>query len=159
MPKRSAGVLLFRKSGDGLEALLVHPGDPYWAKRDTGVWSIPKGEYDEREDAETAARRELREETGIAVSGPLLALGTFRQPSGKLVTAFAARGAFDPADLKSDTCRLEWPPKSGRLIEIPEVDRAAWFRLEEALTKITKGQAPIIAALERKLAASAAEEP
>lgn len=153
MPKRSAGILLFREGRDGVEVLLAHPGGPFWASRDKGAWSIPKGEYDEIEDAQTAAKRELFEETGAVVSGRLIELGTFRQPSGKLVSAFAAEGDFDPNNLKSNKCQVEWPPKSGRFIDIPEIDRAAWFSLDEALTRITRGQVPIIRALEGRLAA------
>ena len=157
MTKRSAGILLFRKSHDGVELLLAHPGGPFWASKDAGVWSIPKGEYDETEDAQTAARREMWEETGIVVSGQLIELGTYRQPSGKLVSAWATEGDFDPRDLKSNNCQVEWPPKSGRLIDVPEIDRAAWFSVEEALTKITKGQIPIVQALAKKLSDGAGE--
>jgi len=157
MTKRSAGILLFRKSHDGVELLLAHPGGPFWASKDAGAWSIPKGEYDETEDAETAARREMWEETGVVVSGQLIELGTYRQPSGKLVSAWATEGDFDPRDLKSNNCQVEWPPKSGRLIDVPEVDRAAWFSIEEALTKITKGQLPIVQALATKLSDGAGE--
>jgi predicted NUDIX family NTP pyrophosphohydrolase len=154
MIKRSAGVLLFRHGRDGLEVLLAHPGGPFWSRRDEGAWSIPKGEYDERtEDAKTAARRELQEETGLAVTGELMELGWFRQPSGKLVCAFAAEGDFDPKDLKSNQCSVEWPPKSGRFLEVPEVDRVQWFSVAEAARKITKGQAPILDALTKELRA------
>ena len=151
MPKRSAGILLFRKSNERLEVLLAHPGGPFWVNKDKGAWSIPKGEFDDAEDAQAAARREFWEETGAVVSGPLLELGTHRQPSGKLVYAWAIEGDFDPNQLKSNSCRVEWPPKSGRWIEIPEVDRVAWFPLEEALEKATKGQVPIIRALAKSL--------
>ena len=157
MTKRSAGILLFRKGHDGVELLLAHPGGPFWANKDAGVWSIPKGEYDETEGAEIAAKREMREETGFVASGQLFELGTYRQPSGKLVSAWATEGDFDPRDLKSNNCQVEWPPKSGRLIDVPEIDRAAWFSIEEALTKITKGQIPIIQALAKKLSDGAGE--
>jgi predicted NUDIX family NTP pyrophosphohydrolase len=157
MTKRSAGILLFRKSHGGVELLLAHPGGPFWASKDAGVWSIPKGEYDETEDAQTAARREVWEETGIVVSGQLIELGTYRQPSGKLVSAWATEGDFDPKDLKSNNCQVEWPPKSGRLIDVPEIDRTAWFSIEDALTKITKGQLPIVQALAKKLSDGAGE--
>jgi predicted NUDIX family NTP pyrophosphohydrolase len=150
-PKRSAGVLLFRKCRRGVEVLLAHPGGPFWARKDLGAWTIPKGEYDEREDAQTAARRELWEETGIIASGPLMALGTHRQPGGKVVSAWAAEAEFDPNDLKCNACHVEWPPKSGRYIEVPEIDRAAWFSFAEALAKITRGQVPILRALAEKL--------
>ena len=150
MTKRSAGILLFRRTRHGVEVLLAHPGGPFWAHRDKGVWSIPKGEYDETEDARTAAMRELAEETGIVVSEPLIELGSYKQPSGKLVSAFAVEGDFDPKNLTSNNCRVEWPPKSGRFIDIPEVDRAAWFCVDEAVSRITKGQVPIVEALARR---------
>jgi predicted NUDIX family NTP pyrophosphohydrolase len=114
MRKRSAGILLFRKPHDCVEVLLVHPGGPFWAKKDEGVWSIPKGEYGETEDAWSAAKRELWEETGIVVSGEPTELGTYKQPSGKLVSAWAIEGDFDPRNLKSNNCRIVWPPRSGR---------------------------------------------
>ena len=152
MPKRSAGILLYRKSRKGVEVLLAHPGGPFWVTRDNGAWSIPKGEFDETEDAQAAARRELREETGIVVLGPLMELGTYRQPSGKRVSAWAVEDDFDPSKLKSNHCQVEWPPKSGRFIEVPEIDRVAWFSLQEALTKVTRGQIPILRALVEALA-------
>ena len=151
MPKRSAGVLLYRKTSEGLEVLLAHPGGPFWMSRDKGAWSIPKGEFDETEDAQAAARRELLEETGIVVSGPLMELGTYRQPSGKRVSAWAVENDFDPSKLRSNSCEVEWPPKSGRSIEVPEIDRVAWFSLEEALAKVTRGQVPILRALAEAL--------
>jgi predicted NUDIX family NTP pyrophosphohydrolase len=155
--KRSAGILLFRKSRGGVELLLAHPGGPFWAGKDEGAWSIPKGEYDGSEDAQIASRRELAEETGIVVSGQLIELGTYKQPSGKLVSAWAIEGDFDPRDLKSNNCRVEWPPRSGRLMDVPEVDRAAWFSIDDALKKITKGQLPIVQALAKKLVAGPGE--
>jgi len=155
--KRSAGILLFRKSHGGVELLLAHPGGPFWAGKDEGAWSIPKGEYDGSEDAQIAARRELAEETGIVVSGQLIELGTYKQPSGKLVSAWAIEGDFDPRDLKSNNCRVEWPPRSGRIMDVPEVDRAAWFSIDDALKKITKGQLPIVQALAKKLVAGPGE--
>ena len=152
MPKRSAGILLYRKGREGLQVLLAHPGGPFWTNRDKGAWSIPKGEFDETEDAQAAARRELLEETGIVVSVPLMELGTYRQPSGKRVSAWALEDDFDPSKLKSNNCQVEWPPKSGRFIEVPEIDRVAWFSLEEALAKVTRGQVPILRALAEALA-------
>ncbi len=107
-----------------------------------GIVSIPKGEYDEAEDALAAAKRELREETGIVVAGEFLELGTFKQPSGKLISAWAIERDFDPVELRSNTCSVEWPPKSGRTVDVPEVDRAAWFSITEAVNKITKGLVP-----------------
>jgi len=136
MPKRSAGLLVYRLQGDAREVFLVHPGGPFWAKKDRGAWSIPKGEYEEDEEPLTAAIRELREETGFVVSGNFLALGTIRQASGKLVTAWAVAGDFDAATLVSNTCEIEWPPRSGRLLIIPEVDRGAWLSISEARGRI-----------------------
>jgi predicted NUDIX family NTP pyrophosphohydrolase len=127
--------------------MLVHPGGPFWAKKDEGAWSIPKGIVDEGEDLLAAAKREFFEETGMAVEGEFLDLGMHKQP-GKTIGAWACEGDFDPATLKSNTFSLEWPPRSGRMAEFPEVDRAAWYPIEEALLKINKGQKPIIAALE-----------
>jgi predicted NUDIX family NTP pyrophosphohydrolase len=140
MPKKSAGILPFRTSSGRIEVLLVHPGGPFWARKDDGAWSIPKGEIGDGEDALAAARRELAEETGFALDGEPIPLGTLRQPGGKLVLAWAQRSDADPATLKSNTFSLEWPPGSGRLREYPEVDRAAWFPLEVARRKILKGQ-------------------
>jgi predicted NUDIX family NTP pyrophosphohydrolase len=148
MPKLSAGILLFRKRPAGVEVMLVHPGGPFWARKDDGVWSIPKGLVDEGEDLLAAAKREFLQETGMAVDGEFLDLGTHKQPGGKKIAAWACEGDFDPASLKSNTFSLEWPPRSGRLAEFPEVDRAAWCSIDDALEKINKGQKPIIAALE-----------
>ena len=138
MPNPSAGILLYRRASSGLEVFLIHPGGPFWAKKD--AWSIPKGEYTPDEDPLAAALREFQEETGSPVDGDFLALGVIRQPSGKQVTAWAVEGDFDPATLVSNTCQIEWPPRSGRHIEIPEADRGAWFTLESAREKIFKGQ-------------------
>lgn len=146
MAKHSAGILLYRRTAAGPQALLVHPGGPFWAKKDAGAWSIPKGEIGEGEAAAQAAMREFAEETGLTASGALEALGTFRQPSGKRITAFALEGDADPARLSSNSCRIEWPPGSARVIDIPEVDRAAWFTLPEAARRIIRGQRPILAA-------------
>src|SRR5205807_7688652 len=114
MAKQSAGIVLFRKVHEGIQFLLVHPGGPFWAKKDEGSWSIPKGLYNESEDALSAAKRELQEETGIVVTGEFLELGTFKQPSGKTILAWATEGDFDPANLSSNTFSMEWPPKSGK---------------------------------------------
>jgi predicted NUDIX family NTP pyrophosphohydrolase len=149
MTKRSAGLLLFREADGGREVLLVHPGGPFWAKKDAGAWSIPKGEIGEREDPLTAARREFEEETGVRPVGEALALEPRRQPGGKIVYAWAMRGDLDPAAVKSTTFSMEWPPRSGRWQEFPEIDRAEWFTLEEARTKILKGQVPFLDDLER----------
>lgn len=147
--KTSAGLLLYRDAAGRLEVLLVHPGGPFWAKKDAGAWSIPKGEIAEGEDPLAAAKREFEEETGTRPTGEAIALAPRRQASGKLVHAWAVRGDLDPAALKSTTFTLEWPPRSGRRQEFPEVDRAAWFTLDEAREKILKGQAPFLDDLER----------
>ncbi|HTV81757.1 MAG TPA: NUDIX domain-containing protein [Acidobacteriaceae bacterium] len=138
MPNPSAGILLYRRAAQSLEVFLIHPGGPFWAKKNR--WSIPKGEYSQDEEPLAAARREFEEETGLAVDGDFLPLGAIRQPSGKQVTAWALEGDFDPAALVSNTCSIEWPPRSGLLIEIPEADRGAWFSLEAARPKIFRGQ-------------------
>jgi predicted NUDIX family NTP pyrophosphohydrolase len=154
MAKRSAGILLFRRANESLEVLLVHPGGPFWATKDAGCWSVPKGEYGEFEDAFAAAKRELQEETGLVAAGEFIALGTFKQPSGKVVSAWALESDFDPQKLKSNFCSFEWPPKSGRFVEISEVDRAAWFTINEAKDKIVKGQVPILVSLAEKIGAA-----
>ncbi len=145
MTKQSAGILLYRGAGSSCEVLLVHPGGPFWAKKDDGAWSIPKGLIEPGEDPLQAARREFAEETGFVPEGEYVPLGVFRQPDGKLVHAWAVRGDFDPRQLKSNTFTMEWPPKSGQMREFPEADRAAWFAPEAALRKITKGQRPMLA--------------
>ena len=137
--------------------MLVHPGGPFWAKKDLGAWSIPKGLADDGEDLLDAAKREFLEETGMAVDGDFLELGAHKQPGGKTIVAFACEGDFDPASLKSNAFSLEWPPGSGRTAEFPEVDRAAWYSIDEALKKINKGQRPIIAALEALLIRSSGQ--
>ena len=141
---RSAGVILYRRRDDRVEVLLVHPGGPFWAKKDAGAWSIPKGEFDETETSEAAARREFEEETGIALTTPLRALAPVAQSRGKTVHAFAAEADLDPARIVSNTFTLEWPPRSGRMQAFPEIDRAAWFALDEARTRIVAGQRPIL---------------
>jgi len=147
MPKRSAGLLLYRLTGGEVEVFLVHPGGPYWAKKNKGAWSIPKGEIDEGEDPLSAARREFKEETGVWPEGEAIPLGTVRQPGGKLVTAFAVEGDLDADTIRSNTFTMEWPPRSGRMRAFPEVDRAGWFGKEEAERKILKGQRAILDAL------------
>jgi predicted NUDIX family NTP pyrophosphohydrolase len=153
MPKRSAGILLYRRASAGPEVFLVHPGGPFWAKRDEGAWSIPKGECQPGEDALAAARREFAEETGLRLEGEFVALGTYRQSSAKTVEVWAAEGDADPARLESNTFAMEWPPRSGRTQDFPEVDRAAWFSPPEAARKILKGQLPILEALFSRLRA------
>jgi predicted NUDIX family NTP pyrophosphohydrolase len=144
MAAKSAGILVYRRRAGTIEVLLVHPGGPFWARRDAGAWSIPKGEYSDDEDAEAAARREFAEETGWTIKGELKPLGEVRQKAGKAVTAFAGRGDFDPATLNSNRFDMEWPPKSGRTASFPEVDRAGWFGLAEAAEKILGGQRPLL---------------
>ena len=145
MPKQSAGLLLYRLHGTAIEVFLVHPGGPFWAKKDAGAWSIPKGEFEAGEEPLAAARREFTEETGLVVSGPFAALGTVRQSGGKTIHAFVAEAEVDVAQIKSNTFKMEWPPRSGRLAEFPEIDRAAWFPLEVAAEKINAGQAEFLA--------------
>ncbi len=144
MASRSAGILLWRRTAGALEVLLVHPGGPFWAKKDSGAWSIPKGELADGEDPEAAARREFVEELGGEVSGPLVPLGEVRQAGGKRVLGFAAEGDFDCAALKSNSFEMEWPPRSGRRTSFPEVDRADWFSLDAAREKILSGQRPFL---------------
>lgn len=144
MVAKSAGVLVYRRRARALEVLLVHPGGPFWAKRDAGAWSIPKGEYADDEQPEAAARREFAEETGWTLAGALTPLGEVRQKAGKAVTAFAAEGDFDPATLKSNEFEMEWPPRSGRRASFPEVDRAEWFSLDRAREKLIEGQRPLL---------------
>lgn len=147
MSRISAGLLLYRWNALRLEVLLVHPGGPYWARRDVGAWSIPKGEVEAGEDAMAAAYRELREETGFVVSGHLIPLGQSRQRSGKLVVAWAVAADVDPRQLHSNAIAIEWPPRSGKRCEFPEVDRVEWFDLAEARQRILSGQACFLDAL------------
>jgi predicted NUDIX family NTP pyrophosphohydrolase len=137
----SAGLLMFRRRHSGLEVLLVHPGGPFWRKKDLGAWSIAKGEYTEGETALEAAKREFEEETGIKPAGEFIPLDEIRQPSGKIITAWAFEGDCSPKEIRSNLFTMEWPPKSGKTQEFPEVDRAAWFSPEDARTRILKGQA------------------
>jgi predicted NUDIX family NTP pyrophosphohydrolase len=141
MAKMSAGLLLYRQGTDGLEVLLVHPGGPLWARKDDGAWSIPKGEIADGEGPLPAAQREFEEETGGRPSGEFIPLEPLKQPGGKLVYAWVVGADFDPATLRSNTFSMEWPPRSGRHSDFPEVDRAAWFGIHEARRKILKGQA------------------
>jgi predicted NUDIX family NTP pyrophosphohydrolase len=143
--KVSAGILLYRNRDGGREVLLVHPGGPVWARRDAGVWSIPKGEYEPAEEPLAAARREFAEELGVdPPEAEPVDLGEIRQKSGKLVRAFALEGDLDTSAVVSNTCDFEWPPRSGRMIEIPEIDRAEWFDLQTAAEKLIPAQAPLL---------------
>ena len=143
--KKSAGLLLYRENSGGLEVLLVHPGGPFWQKRDDGAWTIPKGEFDDDEDPLKAAQREFEEETGtVPPGGEFIPLEPVKQPSGKVVYAWAINGDFDLAKLRSNMFPMEWPPNSGKLQQFPEVDRADWLTMEIAKRKILKGQIPFI---------------
>jgi predicted NUDIX family NTP pyrophosphohydrolase len=150
MAKQSAGILLYRRKKDQLEVLLVHPGGPFWAKKDLGAWSIPKGEY-EGDDALAAARREFEEETGYPIGGATLALSPQKQKGGKVVDAWAVEGDLNPEALRSNTFEMEWPPRSGKRQRFPEIDKAGWFAVETALEKINPGQAAFILELTEKL--------
>jgi len=155
MPKLSAGLLLYRFAAGGPEVLLVHPGGPFYARRDDGVWSVPKGEHDADEDPQAVALREFEEELGApppVEPAHLVDLGTVRQKAGKLVTVWCAEGDFDPTEIRSMTFVTEWPPHSGRLQEFPEVDRAAWLPLPEARRKLIPAQAEFVDRLEALLA-------
>lgn len=145
MPKRSAGLLLYRFVDGAVEVLIAHPGGPFWAKKDEGAWSIPKGEYDEGDDPWSAARREFAEELGKQPpDGPRIDLRPVRQPGGKIVTAFAVRGDLDLDGTVSNTFTVEWPKGSGKVREYPEIDRAGWFGVPEARSKLLKGQRPLL---------------
>jgi predicted NUDIX family NTP pyrophosphohydrolase len=153
MPKRSAGLLLYRRRSDGeVEVMAVHMGGPAWARKDEGAWSIPKGEYSADEDPLRVARREFEEEIGRPPpEGPLLALGEIRQAGGKVVTAWALEADIDVSEIESNTFELEWPPRSGRLREFPEVDRAGWFDVETARRKLVRAQGCLLDALRERL--------
>ena len=142
---------MHRQSDSGLEVFLVHPGGPFWVNKDKGAWTIPKGEYQPDEDPLAAARREFEEETGFPATGKFLELGAVKQRSGKVVTAWAFEGNCDPAQLKSNTCEIEWPPRSGRQIEIPEVDRGRWFNIAQAREYIREDQRLFLDKLPAKL--------
>jgi predicted NUDIX family NTP pyrophosphohydrolase len=151
MQRRSAGILMYRRKGRDLEVFLVHPGGPIWAHKDAASWTIPKGEFEKDEVPLAAAIREFQEETSFPAKGDFIDLGVIKQKSGKLVYAWALEGDCDPSKLSSNTCEIEWPPRSGRKLEIPEVDRGAWFSLTEAREKIMTSQLPFIDALESKV--------
>jgi predicted NUDIX family NTP pyrophosphohydrolase len=142
--KRSAGILAFRKSGVSCEVFLVHPGGPFWKNKDEHAWSVPKGEFGEEENPFDAALREFREETGFTITGNFVELKPIKQPGGKIVHVWAVEANFDPAEIKCNTFMMEWPPGSGKEIEVPEVDKAEWFTLQSACQKIHKGQIPVI---------------
>lgn len=151
MPQKSAGILLYRTSNNGLEVFLVHPGGPFWKNKDAGSWSIPKGEFGDNEKPLDAAIREMKEETGITLNGEFIKLTPIKQKSGKLVFAFAKEFDLDPAQIKSNEFEMEWPPKSGEKKMFPEIDKADWFDIKTAKEKINQAQVELIAELQKKL--------
>jgi len=151
MPRKSAGILLYKIENKILKIFLVHPGGPFWAKKDDGAWSIPKGEFEDGEDPIDAAKREFEEETGIKISGDFIELKPVKQKSGKIVYAWAVEGDIDVSKIKSNEFEIEWPPKSGKMKTFPEIDKAAWFDLGEANKKIIEAQSSLIKELETKL--------
>jgi predicted NUDIX family NTP pyrophosphohydrolase len=154
-PRASAGVLVYRVVDDRIDVLLAHPGGPFWAKKDAGAWSIPKGEFDDAaEEAEAAARREFVEETGQPPPDTLVSLGSVKQSGGKVVQAFAGEGDVDVGAIRSNTFEMEWPPRSRRMQTFPEIDRAAWFTLDEARERILASQRPLLDALLATLASA-----
>jgi predicted NUDIX family NTP pyrophosphohydrolase len=157
MAKVSAGLLMHRFRDRELQVLLVHLGGPFWAKKDLGAWSVPKGEFAEDEDPLQAAKREFKEETSIDPVGEFVALSPVKQPSGKTIFAWAFEGDCDPSAIRSNTFQIEWPPGSGKRQEFPEIDRAEWFGFEAAMEKIAKGQAPLLKELLEKLDSGTSE--
>ena len=151
MGKTSAGLVMYRRRKEALEVFLVHPGGPFWSKKDLGAWSIPKGEYRADEDPLAAAKREFTEETGLQSGKEFIELTPIKQAGGKVVRAWAFEGDADPTAITSNSFSLEWPPRSGRQQTFPEVDRAAWFSIEEATQRILKGQVPLFGELQRLL--------
>ncbi len=151
MPKKSAGLLMYRRRNGVLQFFLVHPGGPFWEKKDLGVWSIPKGEYTPEEDPLSAAQREFEEETGLKASGPFVPLTPIKQPSEKIIQAWAFERDCDPKSIKSNTFSMEWPPRSGKVQEFPEIDRGEWLGIEEATQKIQPGQVGFLLELQQML--------
>lgn len=142
---------MYRRSGEQLEVFLVHPGGPYWSKKNEGVWTLPKGEFEDGEEPLAAARREFYEETGFYADDPFLELGSIRQKSGKVVLAWAFEGDCNPEELKSNLCQIEWPPRTKRFVDIPEIDRGGWFSIPEAKERILPSQQPFLEALVRNI--------
>jgi predicted NUDIX family NTP pyrophosphohydrolase len=155
MPRESAGILLYRRRGGATEVFLVHPGGPFWKKKDAGAWTVPKGEANTGEERLATALREFAEETGTSLAGNFRALPAIKQAGGKWVHAFAIAGDLDPATLVSNEFEMEWPPRSGKRARFPEVDRGAWFTLAEAHRRINKSQAALLDELSKLLASSA----
>lgn len=151
MSKQSAGILLYRRRPGGIEFLLVHPGGPFWTKKDEGAWSIPKGEYKADEDPLQAALREFEEEIGVRPEGDAVLLTPVRQKGGKVVSAWGLEGDVDPGSIRSNTFSMEWPPRSGRMQSFPEIDRAEWLTLEQASARINAAQLPLLEELACKL--------
>jgi predicted NUDIX family NTP pyrophosphohydrolase len=151
MANQSAGILLYRVKNKELQLFLVHPGGPFWQKKDIGAWSIPKGEFSENEDALTAAKREFDEETGSKISGDFIELTPVKQKAGKYIYAWAVMGDIDPATITSNLFSMEWPPKSGKRQQFPEVDKAGWFTVQVAKEKINPAQASLIEELQNKV--------
>ncbi len=149
----SAGILLYRIDAGALEVFLVHPGGPFWAKKDSGAWSIPKGEFDRGDEPLEVAKREFLEETGSPVDGAFIELPPLRQPGGKLIYGWAIKGNIDPSSIRSNTFAMEWPPRSGTQQMFPEVDRSGWFTVPKALEKLLRGQHGFVHELEKKLKA------
>ena len=151
MPKHSAGLLLYRKLNNMMQVFLVHPGGPFWKNKDEGSWSVPKGEYEDDEDPLDAAKREFYEETGEYIDGRFIKLNPIKQKSGKIVQAWAVEGDIDPQNIKSNFFEMEWPPKSGKTQQFPEVDRGEWFSIEQALTKMNPGQVGLVMELTEEI--------
>lgn len=151
MPQQSAGIVLYRIQNNSIQVFLVHPGGPYWSKKDEGAWSIPKGEFNENEEPLAAAKREFQEETGIKIAGEFIQLNPVKQKGGKMVYAWAVEGDIDPAKIKSNSFEIEWPPRSGKMKSFPEIDKAAWFQLNDAQKKIIEAQSTLIKELESKI--------
>jgi predicted NUDIX family NTP pyrophosphohydrolase len=156
MPKRSAGLLMYRIRNGSVEVFLVHPGGPFWENKDKGAWTIPKGQFFENEEPLDAAKREFQEETSFTPIGEFISLGTIRQLSGKFVEAWAFKGDCNPDELRSITCEVEWPPRSKRMLEVPEVDRGQWFSIAGAREAILAAQRPFLESLCRSLGSDAA---
>ena len=156
--KLSAGILLYRQREGNVQVFLVHPGGPFWVGKDDGAWSIPKGEYSDGDDPLVTAKREFFEETGFEVTGACYPLSSLMQPSGKVVSAWAVKGDLNAADVKSNTFALEWPPRSGKMQEFPEIDRGGWFDLSTARTKLLPGQRGFLVQLQKFLAENQSEQ-